>query len=312
MNSDEGKAQEASAPSINKYSIFGHEVNGGTIRILAIMATVCYIIPTSDVWEKAPEALSAKTHGLAGTIFQILNAIIEAVLAIPMWVSVLLMAIAMVLLLAALAEKVGATDSKNRIALYILSAILIVFAVMTMAFSFPDDSDAAAEVGDLEIIAGLFALLVMFFVVVCLAALEIYIGVRFGRSGVKRYKDLGLCFVINAIVGCLILLFGTLFDDYSVGAKIISLLDKVNECVLIYFIYVVLTNSVKKNNIVKSVTEYGLVIYGILVMLFAVEVSFDPTIQQSTKEKEIIINTKTTTEDDEDDYLNDLFDLDDW
>ncbi len=242
-------------------------------------------------------------------ICRVLNMVVEALLAVPLWLSVLLAAAATIVLLATLAEKINALDSKNRNALYILCAIVAVAAVAMLAISLTGDSDSENVDEGMEIVTAVLLLLLAVPAVIALAALEIYIGIRFNRYDTKPYKNLGLCLIIYPIAACSLMFIGLAFDGYSVGAKIIDFFEAVNDCILIYFLYAALMRTVRKKDPVKAVISYGLIIYGFLVMLFAIDAAFNPAVANPpAKEKESV--TTTYTEDDIDDFLDDLFDDD--
>lgn len=208
MINEEYKARETSVPSANKYSVFGLEVDKKMIRIAAIVAAICYILPTSDVWNKLPKSLTSHSHSITGFILRTLNTIMESILAIPMlWVSVLLAAAATMLLLAALAEKVSASDNKNRIALYVLCAVQVLLAVSALATSLTGDGSSIGSDGDMELFASVFALLLMVPALMGLVVLEIYIGIRFNKYDEKRFKNLGVCFITYPIVGFILFFF---------------------------------------------------------------------------------------------------------
>lgn len=298
MTIDEDKPQEAQAPTVNKCSILGHDVNNKAIRAIAITAVFCLIIPTSDTWQTLPKALLANRSGITGFICQLLNIIVGALLALPMWVSVLLGGVAVAILLAALAQKVGINDVKSRVALYVLCGLEILMTLMIFAASLNGSSQSSAD-EDVGVVLSMFAMLGIVIAIVGGAVLEIYVGIRL--CGCKAYRNLGIVFIIYATIGSLAGLISMAFEDYSVGAKVMDLVNDTIACVYVYFIYAALVRIKTKNDPVKMVISYGLIIYAFLVMTFAIDAAYDPSVSQKNEEREY----QTIDEENDDELLDD-------
>lgn len=283
MAVDDDKPQETQAPTANTCSIFGHDVSDKAIRAIAITAVVCLIIPTSDTWQSLPKILLANRSGITGFICQVLNTFVSALLALPMWLSVLLGGVAVALLLAALAQKVGSNDEKSRVALYVLCGLELLMAVMMSVASLDGNGQPSADEGA-GLLLSMFGLLGIGIALFGGAALEIYVGIRL--CSVKAYRNLGIVFIIYAAIGSLTGLISVAFEDYSVGAKVMDLVNDAIASVYVYFIYAALVKPKGKNDHVKAVIAYGLIIYAFLVMTFAIDAAYNPSVIKQNEESD--------------------------
>lgn len=283
MAVDDDKPQETQAPTANTCSIFGHDVSDKAIRVIAITAVVCLIIPTSDTWQSLPKILLANRSGITGFICQVLNTFVSALLALPMWLSVLLGGVAVALLLAALAQKVGSNDGKSRVALYVLCGLELLMAVMMSVASLDGNGQPSADEGA-GLLLSMFGLLGIGIALFGGAALEIYVGIRL--CSVKAYRNLGIVFIIYAAIGSLAGLISVAFEDYSVGAKVMDLVNDAIASVYVYFIYAALVKPKGKNDHVKAVIAYGLIIYAFLVMTFAIDAAYNPSVIKQNEESD--------------------------
>lgn len=283
MAVDDDKPQETQAPTANTCSIFGHDVSDKAIRVIAITAVVCLIIPTSDTWQSLPKILLANRSGITGFICQVLNTFVSALLALPMWLSVLLGGVAVALLLAALAQKVGSNDGKSRVALYVLCGLELLMAVMMSVASLDGNGQPSAD-ESAGLLLSMFGLLGIGIALFGGAALEIYVGIRL--CSVKAYRNLGIVFIIYAAIGSLAGLISVAFEDYSVGAKVMDLVNDAIASVYVYFIYAALVKPKGKNDHVKAVIAYGLIIYAFLVMTFAIDAAYNPSVIKQNEESD--------------------------
>lgn len=283
MAVDDDKPQETQAPTANTCSIFGHDVSDKAIRAIAITAVVCLIIPTSDTWQSLPKILLANRSGITGFICQVLNTFVSALLALPMWLSVLLGGVAVALLLAALAQKVGSNDGKSRVALYVLCGLELLMAVMMSVASLDGNGQPSAD-ESAGLLLSMFGLLGIGIALFGGAALEIYVGIRL--CSVKAYRNLGIVFIIYAAIGSLAGLISVAFEDYSVGAKVMDLVNDAIASVYVYFIYAALVKPKGKNDHVKAVIAYGLIIYAFLVMTFAIDAAYNPSVIKQNEESD--------------------------
>lgn len=283
MAVDDDKPQETQAPTANTCSIFGHDVSKRAIRAIAITAVVCLIIPTSDTWQSLPKVLLANRSGFTGFICQVLNDFVSASLAIPMWAIVLLGGMAVALLLAALAQKVGSNDEKSRVALYVLCGLELLMAVMMSVASLDGNGQSSADEGA-GLLLSMFALLGIGIALFGGAVLEIYVGIRF--CGIKAYHNLGIMFIIYAAIGSLAGLISVAFEEYSVGAKVMDLVNDAIASVYVYFVYASLVKTKGKNDPVKAVIAYGLIIYAFLVMTFAIDAAYNPSVIKQNEESD--------------------------
>lgn len=241
------------------------------VLVIAIVAVVFTLLPNSETW--LPDDFTAFGHGFTGAITTVLNTLLNVSVKVPEWIYILLSCGSMALLMIMLGNKIGKIDSKNKIALYILSGVFVVLAFASMGVSMTGD-DYNSDISDgAEAFAAIVAILMMAVFMIALCALMIFIGVRFMSYGSKKYKTFGTYFIVYVVADILVVILEACMPDYSVGAKIMSLLENALDCGLIYFLTASLIPLGKKNPL-KYVIGYGLIIIAFMVLIFAIDMAY--------------------------------------
>ena len=259
----------------NSNMLFGKIVSRNTIMLLAIIAIISSLMPTSDVWEDLPDNWIL-LGGITGTIAKTVSYIYFACLEIPMWIPALFMGLSLAALIIILANKVGKFDNRNKVILYIVGAGFVVLAFMiSVLYSDPAlgaslddiDDEGTAAVAGLVSLALIIAFLAFF-------ALMLYSGIRFNSYPSRKYKTLGIYLIAFSIASLLLIIIETQVTEYSIAAKVVNLRETGLYCVLVYFITACLIRLKKKNILLNTIT-YGMIIVSFFVLIYAIDVSFD-------------------------------------
>lgn len=292
---EDEEAESMTTPA--SISVFGYSISPSNILLLGIIAAVFALLPTKEVWEM-PSENWLHGSGLTGVIMEVLNYFLIFSLNIPQWIIVLVGSGAEAVLMVALANKVGAFDNKNKVALYILSAVFVVFT-----FTFMSDSLTGGEtdMNDEELTASALAMMMMIPLAIAYVGLMVYSGIRFLSYGTEKYKHFGTYFIVYAIASTFLSLLTISFPTYSVGAKIMNLIGVALDCGMIYFLTASLIR-LKPKNPLKYIISYGLIIVAFFVMIFAIDNAFDENNRETetSPAKESVEADSTSTVNDED------------
>lgn len=249
------------------YIIFGHQFSRNTIRAIAFIAALCVVLPSADVWQIPPDS-----WGIGGTLGSILTGCLKVALDIPYWLTAIIGSGALAVIIVVVANKLGGYDNKGKTALYVLAAVQFVFALISACVGTDETSGYEATSDDetmLMLVGVVMGIVVI--VVAALLTLLIYCGIRLKKSDDGKLTRLGTFLFVYAGMGCVIWLAIAVCDDYSVGAKIASLLNGCLDTVLIYFLTTALVTIDRKKDYLLTIVCCVLIFTALFIFIFAME-----------------------------------------